>query len=457
MRRFFFPAVIGLLTLALLPESAPAQHFRGRRIPRAAFTGVRPATPFMLQSTFNAPFNNGFITPRQAQVFAAPGTFNRATGAFVPGLTGSSAITHSSGFTPTRGTFTPTPSGAFVLATRQAFNPATRSFVPSPTGTFIKRERGDFTPAKGSFQQATTGSFNPFTGQFVPNAAGQVTLASSGAFRPSSGIFVANPQGNFAITTRAAFNPALGTFVPSPTGTFNAQVRGNFVPTRPGTFTTAIGNQFVTPVNPAAQVLAAQFNAAFTANALHQSFNPYAFNPYFANPYVAATAYNPLANPYAAMNSYGNAYANPYIPYSPPYAGSYSAPYANAGYSTQPSYDAIPQYRPSDAAPKQLSTLGAYGIPNENGAIQWPLPFRLMAPDKKQELCDPLEAQLQVVTTQAAAGSVNPQLVKQAQQNVDRLREWLRQRRLDFAEETSREGDRFLRSIEDSLKKMAKN
>jgi hypothetical protein len=463
MGRFITNLIGSLLLLGLVADIGWAQGFRRGSM-------MRPVTPmqtrfgnqqfFPFNSGFTTPFNNSFFTTSGALVRATPGTFNPSTGTFMPSANSPFVLARRGGFQPVNGTFTPSATGDFVLKVRESFNPNTGSFTPSTTGNFVVRERGTFTPTTGSFAQSATGSVNLATGAFVPSATGAFTLASRGDFVPSKGTFVPSPMGNFVLRTKEAFDPKTGNLVPSATGTFSFQLRGDFVPSTSTSQATGIGGNFRPTRSFLDSVL---LNNLFPANSRGLS------NP-FSNPNLAS-AFNTFGMPNAFQSALSNPYAAGYVPPAYSYGGYASAaPYSSGGYggssygassaymnpyaqgyaSAQPS-NGIPAYSPSASQSNQQSVLGALGIPNEDGAVKWPLAFRLMSPDRKRDLLDPLESQLKVAATQAASDKANPAVLKQARQNVEDLHKWLLPRRLDLAEGTYRDAVRFLAKLDSAL------
>jgi hypothetical protein len=438
---------------------------------------MRPAPrPVPFNNPYRPAFVNGatFVNSGPTVTRTAPGFFNRATGAFAPSPIGNSALSTRFGFQPVQGKFTPSPSGDFVLRQRASFDPVTKTFTPSPTGAFISRERGAFTPATGSFVTSTSGAFNLASGAFLPGK-GAFTLSTNSAFVPTRGTFVPSLTGNFVLSAREAFRPATGTFVTSANGPFTFQVRGDFVPTTKAAaalgmpLTVSGGTGLLnTPLSNAAAQLASLYNTS-PANALlalQQGLSPSPmYNPYlaaaygsFGNPYVNPYAYsNPYQSGYGApaTNSYG--YANPYTPSSNGYGASYgsSQGYGASYGSSQNNQPNIPAYTsPGAVQPTQEPLLAALGVPNTDGSVQWPLALRVMPPQKKKELLDPLEAQLQIIAQQSAAGKANPTTVREARDSVDRLFGYLRSHRLDIAEGSFKEARRFLERIDASLDSM---
>jgi len=419
--------LIGCFTLP-----APAQVLRRPRITPPPAPIRTPITPFF---GFNNGINTAFIAP--ALVRSTSGAFNPATGAFAPTPGSPFVLSRRGGFEPLNGSFVPAPDGQFLLRVREAYNPVTNSYFPSTAGNFVFRERGTFTPSSGSFTQSASGSFNPFTGAFVPGGNGGFTLSSRGLFVPAGGAFVPSPMGNFMLTARESFNPATGTFVPSANGTFTTMSRGNFIPTT-GTLPST-GSIFA----PGSQSNFSPLNQAFTlspffhtwranmALAAQQAINPYGVS----NPYFASTSY---PSPYAYPNSYGGA----------------AAPYGNGAGYVQAS-NAAPQTNvgapPSPEPKKQLAALAVLGIPSENGAVQWPLAFRLMSVDDRQKLLDPLDLQLQSLASQVAADKTTPSAIRRVQLSLEKVEQWLRSRKVELAEGTFQDGVNFMARLESAL------
>jgi hypothetical protein len=462
MRRII-TTIVAVLTLAcVLVEPATAQLFRGG--------AGRPNVP--RHPAFGGPFNHGFVNSVPTMTRSSSGTFNPATGAFRPNSTGPYMLSRHNGFEPVRGQFTADPKGNFSLSVRERFNPNTGTFVPSTTGNIVLRERGDFTPSTGAFAKTMTGSVNVRNGNFVPNATGASTIMSGGLFVPGRGVFVQSPGGNFTLVTKEAFDPSRHAFVPSANGTFSFSVRGEFLPgVTPSQLTNsrtavALGNTgFFSPrVNtPSARSVARTiarderlltslglnpfFNNASTNPFLAQAMNPYAswVNPYF-NPYLN-TGYNPYTAGYGSSGYGSSGYSAPYMSYG---GSSYASP--TAGASNAPANN-IPAYTPTSTKTKP-SVLAAYGIPTENDHVAWPLAFRLMSPDQKRDVLEPLESELLVAATQAVGDRANPSVLWQAKQSVEEARTWLLGHRNDMAAGTYRDGDRFLGTIERALKTM---
>jgi len=185
----------------------------------------------------------------------------------------------------------------------------------------------------------------------------------------------------------------------------------------------------------------------------------------FAN--LNANIYHPYGNFYNPFLSpfYGQGYVSPYgygsgYGYGLNYAssgyggGNYGGGYGGGGYGG----GAMPTSAPAPvAAPaaRVASPVSTFGVPtNDDGSIAWPFAFRMMSPEAKAELLDPLAAKLDMVASQASAGRVNPAIVRESQLGVDRLYQWLRTHRLDLAEGSVRDANVFLGRIDAALRAM---
>jgi hypothetical protein len=302
-----------------------------------------------------------------------------------------------------------------LLAQRFRPRPAFR-FV-GPNVSFVS-----ILPANGHFVQSAIGTFNPATRSFVPTVTGATSvLRGQGVFTPVTGTFVPTLNGNFVLTTREAFNTKTGMFVPSATGAFVFSTRGDLVASATGM---AVGSflPFV-PFVPLTTTVP-------VAN------NRIVVNPYAANPYASGS-----------MNPYMMGMSNPYIAIYPP-----SSPSRNNAAAMQASNYAAAAAA-SEATGSARQAAGNYGIPYENGHIKWPLAFRLLPPDMKETLADPLDGQFVTLTTQEANGVVDPALVSGAKRNVARLSGWLTAHRTDMADATYQDGLEFLHTLNDALTK----
>lgn len=290
----------------------------------------------------------------------------------------------------------------------------------------------------------------------MPSSAGTDILSTKKGVIPSSGTFVPSPTGSFVLKTKETFNPSTGMFSPSPTGNFVLKTQGVFVPATTGINVPSSSGpgSFVAPfhsVDPGRAAAHAYRNALMNYAYLN-GFSPYGVS----NPYLwSASSYYPsvYSQPYSYGSSGSYGYGTPYS-YGNYGSGDSSQPYTSSSYSPSKAYTNTPAYTPKAAPAKQPSSLTAFGIPNEDGKILWPLAFRLLAPEQKQEVLEKLEAQLQIATTQAVADKANPRLLKDAQQNVDNLQQWLR--RTDLAEGTYQEAAAFLRKLDKALQAMNK-
>jgi len=174
-------------------------------------------------------------------------------------------------------------------------------------------------------------------------------------------------------------------------------------------------------------------------------YYPYGYNPYYSpyNSSYGGASYVPYASAstYGTAGSYGSG-ASPYSygstsPYGPVPGG--SAPVAPAGNAPQP---------------KGGQPLTAFGIPNDDGDIKWPLAFRLLPPGEGKELLQKTQAQLQISATQAVVGTANPNLLKEASRSVAQLHQWLRDHRVNMTEAGFLEGEFFLQKLDKAIGSM---
>jgi hypothetical protein len=332
-------------------------------------------------------------------------------------------------------------------------------FTMSPFAPVTFNNFTVFQTPRGALSPTVPGVFNPTTRTFMPSATGASSLISRGVFAPTTGTFVPSPTGNLVLTNRAIYNPSTQTFVPSATGNYFFATQGNLINdngNRSRVFFGGLGlvnplNPFspYNPINQANFALLANYNARLTASYL-TAMNPYtpygnAYSPYNYSPY----GYGGYANSYQPYG-YGNSYSPSYTPapyaYPSQSAASYSAPQAA---------NAIPAYTGPAADNQQQVTLTAFGVPNENGRVQWPLAFRLLSPNMKRDVLDKLEAALQVLAAQGAAGRANPAIVNEAKDSVAALQRWLTENRVDLAEGSYREANSLLRRLDKTLQRMA--
>ena len=103
-------------------------------------------------------------------------------------------------------------------------------------------------------------------------------------------------------------------------------------------------------------------------------------------------------------------------------------------------------------APIAAATL--FGLPAENGRVQWPLGLRILPTDETKALREQLELVLYVVATQAAEGKVNLVFIDFGLQAVRDLRQLLRPRESTMHAVTYAEAVRFLDRAERGLTKM---
>jgi hypothetical protein len=157
------------------------------------------------------------------------------------------------------------------------------------------------------------------------------------------------------------------------------------------------------------------------------------------NPYAtqAAGGYGMGMSPYPGVPAYGS--ASGVNPYTQP-GGAGSAPATQAAPQTE------------YVTPATLLT--AYGVPVENGHVQWPLAFRLMSLRDAEQVQQPLESLLLLAAAAEMKGQKAAPFVEDAEKAVAKLRHWLRERGDGMAIATLRDGSAFLRSLERALEKL---
>jgi hypothetical protein len=106
------------------------------------------------------------------------------------------------------------------------------------------------------------------------------------------------------------------------------------------------------------------------------------------------------------------------------------------------------------SAPIAAATL--FGLPGENGRLQWPLGLRILPTDETKTLREQLELVLYFVATQAAEGKVNRVFIDFGLDAVRDLRRLLRPRESTMHAVTYAEAMRFLDRAERGLTKIKK-
>jgi hypothetical protein len=416
------------------------------------------------------------MQPPGAFVHSSVGVYNPATGGFFPSMTGATRLSSRDDiFVPMNGRFIPNANGPFTLTTRESFNPATGMFTPTSNGsifltangTFVTAPRrfvesATFPAATGRFVNSTTGAFDPATGRFQPKALGASMLSSSrDVFVPSHGTFVPSAHGLFTLTTREAFDRTTGKFVPSVDGQFVQSTRGTFTPSKDGRVAPGFvpGNLANSTSNGGNNALANNLmpNRA-TTSSTSGIFSPSPFAHMFRQ-YERDLLGNAEAATLAGLNNPNWNGSNPYgaIPYSGStagYGGGSSYPYPVSATAASPP---TPSANGNAAGTNQwspASALAAFGVPVESGEIQWPLALRLMPPDAKRDLLDKLASQMKLAANQALNGNASQALLREANSTIGGVKQWLRDRRPNISDSTYEDGDRFLRRLEDALRRM---
>jgi len=105
----------------------------------------------------------------------------------------------------------------------------------------------------------------------------------------------------------------------------------------------------------------------------------------------------------------------------------------------------------------RLAPATLFGLPAENGRVQWPLGLRILQPaDETKALREQLELVLYFVATQAAEGKVNRVFIDFGLQAVRDLRQLLKPREGFMHDFTYTEAMQFLDRAERGLTKIKK-
>jgi hypothetical protein len=241
----------------------------------------------------------------------------------------------------------------------------------------------------------------------------------------------------------------------------------HFAPAQPGTMMpNMLGTTFgLNRMGPLSAVGSLQFSTLPSFGGFSSGFglgNPYV-NPYLsavrgyggmraAPGYSGGYGYGMGGNSYGAPAGGGYGMGMSPYPGVPAYGGAQGVnPYApTGGAGSAPATQAAPQ--PEYATPATLLT--AYGVPVENGHVQWPMAFRLMNSREVEEMQQPVESLLLLTAVAEMKGQKATAFVEDVEKAVAKLRRWLRERGDGMAVATLRDGNAFLRSLERALAKM---
>jgi hypothetical protein len=135
-------------------------------------------------------------------------------------------------------------------------------------------------------------------------------------------------------------------------------------------------------------------------------------------------------------------------------AGAFALAFGVAPVSAQ-AQDRAPRRAPDqaqDTTAARLAPATLFGLPAENGRVQWPFGLEgLSPPDETKALRDQLELVLYFVATQAAEGKVNRVFIDFGLQDVRDLRQRLRRGEGTMHANTYAEAMRFLDRAERGL------
>jgi len=215
---------------------------------------------------------------------------------------------------------------------------------------------------------------------------------------------------------------------------------------------------------------------------LHRDFHHWPFghgyNPFFPSTYLGM-GYLPIAPAVPASSGYPTSgyqaspgYSSSSVMQMPSYSSPYSAgsSYYNQGYfpnnempaagpnvnTMQPGQGAGGNQSNSSKVSVTLESskiLRAFGLPNENGQLIWPLGLQVLQPQAENlALLDKIEVLLHVAASQEATGKVNANLLQDASSAVDRLEAMLRMRQNNMMSTTYEEAEQFLTKLHHAMK-----
>ena len=193
------------------------------------------------------------------------------------------------------------------------------------------------------------------------------------------------------------------------------------------------------------------FGSAFTpsvnAALLTQSANLLALNNGLNNPFAAGAlpGYAALAG---AWGGYGGAYGGGYGGGSGGGGGM-----GGGGDSGQWVSDYMAQVKAADQARHAPTLFTAFGLPSQDGRLQWPLGIRVLpGTGEAAQLRDQIDLLAEAVMGQKAEnGRADAWLVGQTSRAIDGLRQQLAARSTDLPLTTYEDARRFLRQLDDTV------
>jgi plastocyanin len=166
----------------------------------------------------------------------------------------------------------------------------------------------------------------------------------------------------------------------------------------------------------------------------------------------------PMYPSYPAYGGSMQAYMRGYPSYGQGYGQGYGQRYGNGGMGSTGGYQRYSSSQRQPAEDTDLSRLlKASGVPTSNGGVDWPVGLRSMAEPGADELRGQIDALLQRAVSQAVSGAVNPGLIEEINQGVDRLRKLLHHdedTRFGLPLAVYRESDRFLSKLKRAGKRL---
>jgi hypothetical protein len=129
------------------------------------------------------------------------------------------------------------------------------------------------------------------------------------------------------------------------------------------------------------------------------------------------------------------------------------------GMGYPPAAGMAPALPPAEAEPEQPvpeqpkpDPFAFLGLPSVDGQLNWPLGLRILAPTlQTTPLRQQIEAELQMIATQAMAGSVDGQLVKRTKEHAQELRRYLTANEVKLTPYAAREAREFLDALDKAL------
>ena len=117
-------------------------------------------------------------------------------------------------------------------------------------------------------------------------------------------------------------------------------------------------------------------------------------------------------------------------------------------YKTDDQTYAAQNSQSKDAA--QMSTvLTAFGLPNKDGHLDWPIALKILRPDEEtRNLRQQIDTVIRVLANRQASDNPNPLYISQARRALERLGSLMDSERYSLTTGTYKEGKGFLAKLE---------